>query len=329
MPDTRKLRGLSLAVAIAFAGACGSGGDDEAAAPTTTTTSAPTTTATGPAAEEASITVEDPGAEPRQALRLQLEEGDASEATMTMAMSTSMEANGEPLPGGEIPAIQITIRNEVVEVDDEAGTFTTRFSYAGADIVDDGTVDPQTAAAMREGLSVLDGLAGTATLTSRGESVSSDFDVPEDLDPSSRQMLEQVSQQVETLTVPLPEEEVGVGAIWRVETASSLGGIDTVLAVTYELKELDDTRYVLGVAYEQTAPPQEANFEGAPEGTVATVEEYLVTGDGEVSGDLAQILPASSIMAAGGDVKMQLEDGSETIDLRQRLDFDIRLESAS
>ena len=222
------------------------------------------------------------------------------------------------------PAIQITIGSEVTEVDDQGDTITTRFSYAGADILDDGTLDPQTAQAMREGLSVLDQLSGTATINSRGESVSSDFDIPDDLDPTSRQLLEQVSQQVETLTVPLPAEEVGVGAIWRAETTSSLGGIDTLLQVTYELKELDGTRYDLAVGYEQTAPPQEADF---PAEAVATVEEYLVTGAGELIGDLGEILPASSTMAAGGDVVMHLEDDTGSMELRQRLDFEIRLES--
>lgn len=326
MPESRTLRAAILAVAAVLAAACGGGGGDEGAAATTTTAS-PGTTTTAPPAEEAAITVEDPGAEPRQALRLQLREGDASEATMTMTMSTSMEANGQPVPAGAIPPIQITIRSEVVEIDDEAGTISTRFSYPRADIVDDGPVDPQTAQAMRSGLSVLEGLSGTATLTPRGKSVSSEFDVPDDVDPNSRQMLEQVSQQVETLTVPLPEEEVGVGAIWRVETSSSLGGIETVLQITYELRELEGTRYVLGVTYEQTAPPQEAELDGAPAGAVATVQEYLVTGGGEISGDLAQILPASSTMAAGGDVVLQLDDGSERVELRQRLDFDIGLES--
>ena len=309
--------------------ACGGGGGDESADPTTTSTTAEsTTTTTAPTEiERASITLEEPGAEPRQALRLQLEEGDTSEALMTMAMSTTMEADGEPLPGGDIPPIQITIRSEVTEVDDEADTITTRFSYADADIVDDGTVDPQTAEAMRQGLSVLDQLSGTTTINSRGEPLSSELDVPDDVDPTSRQLLEQVSQQVETLTVPLPEEEVGVGAVWRAETTSDLGGIETVLGVTYELKELDGTRYVLAVDYEQTASSQEADFEGAPEDAVVTVDEYLVTGAGELIGDLTGLLPASSTMVAGGDVVMHLENDTESVELRQRLDFDISLES--
>ncbi len=329
MPEMRTLRAVVVAVAVLVA-ACGGGGDESADPTTTSTTAETTTTTTAPAeVERASITIEDPGAEPRQALRLQLEEGDASEAIMTMAMSTTMEADGEPMPGGDIPPIQITIRSEVTEVDDEAETITTRFSYADADIVDDGTVDPQMAEAMRQGLSVLDELSGTATINSRGEPVSSEFDVPDDVDPTSRQMLEQVSQQVETLTVPLPEEEVGVGAIWRAETTSDLGGIETVLAVTYELKELDGTRYVLAVDYEQTASSQEADFEGAPEDAVVTVEEYLVTGAGELTGDLTGILPASSTMVAGGDVVMHLEDDTESVELRQRLDFDISLESTA
>ncbi len=325
MPEMRTFRIVIVAVTLLVA-ACGGGGD-ESADPTTTSTTAATTTSAPSDVERASITLEDPGAEPRQALRFQLEEGDASEAIMTMAMSTTMEADGEPLPGGDIPPIQITIRSEVTEVDDEAETITTRFSYADADIVDDGTVDPQMAEAMRQGLSVLDELSGTATINSRGEPVSSEFDIPDDLDPTSRQMLEQVSQQVDTLTVPLPEEEVGVGAIWRAETTSDIGGIETVLGVTYELKELDGTRYVLAVDYEQTASSQEADFEGAPEDAVVTVEEYLVTGAGDLTGDLAEILPASSTMVAGGDVVMHLEDDTESMELRQRLDFDIRLES--
>lgn len=325
MPDMHTFRIVIVAVAVSVA-ACGGGGD-ESADPTTPSTTAETTTSAPSDVERASITLEDPGAEPRQALRLQLEEGDASEAIMTMAMSTTMEADGEPMPGGDIPPIQITIRSEVTEVDDEAETITTRFSYADADIVDDGTVDPQTAQAMREGLSVLDQLSGTATINSRGEPVTSEFDIPDDLDPTSLQMLEQVSQQVETLTVPLPEEEVGVGAIWRAATTSDLGGIETVLVVTYELKELDGTRYVLAVDYEQTASSQEADFEGAPEDAVVTVEEYLVTGAGEIIGDLRELLPASSTMAAGGDVVMHLADDTESMELRQRLDFDIRLES--
>ncbi|MBW3547197.1 MAG: hypothetical protein KY452_03540 [Actinobacteria bacterium] len=74
----RTLRILIVAVAVSVA-ACGGGGD-ESADPTTTSTTAETTTSAPSDAERASITLEDPGAEPRQALRLQLQEGDASEA---------------------------------------------------------------------------------------------------------------------------------------------------------------------------------------------------------------------------------------------------------
>ncbi|MDP8986829.1 MAG: hypothetical protein M3N11_00545, partial [Actinomycetota bacterium] len=250
MPEMPKLRMLAVAAAV-LVGACGGGGDDEAS-PTTTAAAADGTPTTAPRdVEGASITLESPGAVPRQVLRFQVQEGDTSEATMTMAMSTTVEADGQALPGSAIPPVQITIRSEVVDVADDSDTITTRFSYADANVVDDGTVDPQAAEAMREGLSVLHELSGTATINSRGEPVSSEFDVPDDLDPTSRQMLEQVSHQVETLTVPLPEEEVGVGAIWRADTSSSLGGIDTVLRLTYELKELEATRYVLAVSYEQ------------------------------------------------------------------------------
>ncbi|MDP9019416.1 MAG: hypothetical protein M3N25_01210 [Actinomycetota bacterium] len=328
MSEMPKLRMLAVAAAV-LVGACGGGGDDEAS-PTTTAAAADGTPTTAPRdVEGASITLESPGAVPRQVLRFQVQEGDTSEATMTMAMSTTVEADGQALPGSAIPPVQITIRSEVVDVADDSDTITTRFSYADANVVDDGTVDPQAAEAMREGLSVLHELSGTATINSRGEPVSSEFDVPDDLDPTSRQMLEQVSHQVETLTVPLPEEEVGVGAIWRADTSSSLGGIDTVLRLTYELKELEATRYVLAVSYEQTAPLQEADFEGAPDDAVATVQDYRVTGGGELVGDLTEILPASSTMAAGGDVVMHVEDDRESIELRQRLDFDIRLESSS
>ena len=66
--------------------------------------------------------------------------------------------------------------------------------------------------------------------------------------------------------------------------------------MTYELKELAGTRYVVAVGYEQTASSQEADSDGAPENAVVTVEEYLVTGAGDLTGDLAEILPASSTM---------------------------------
>jgi hypothetical protein len=327
MLSNRRFRWVStLAVALLVA-ACGGNGDDVAG--DTTTTTAPTTTTAveaGEAGEGAEITVLDPGAEPRSELRFELEAGDVSEALLTMTMGIAVEIDGEALPQTPVPPMQMRMRTEVVHVDPGTDRITARVSYSDVDIVDDGTVDSETAAQIRANLDLLNRVSGTMVVTSRGLPVESDFDLPDDLDPNSRQLMEQMTQQVEALTVPFPDEEVGEGATWRARTVSSVGGIETVLDLTYELQELDGTSYVLGVSYDQTAEPQEAEFPGAPPGTVSRVTEYLVDGDGGLRGDLTAMLPRTSTVTAGGDVVMTVEDDAESIEVRQRIDIEIRLE---
>ena len=252
--------------------------------PTTATTAddAPVTAA-GPSVE---VELLDPGADPRRELRLSPEPGDRGAVDMRMTMDIDLALDGQPAPGVEIPPMLMGFELVVDEVSADAVTMSYTYDRVGLDGPDPG--------GMEQALKGIEGLSGSATTTRRGAYLDGRIDVPSGADPAMAQMLTQFDQQMASLTVPMPEEPVGVGARWRVTTGLELNGVRVEQTATYTLQSFEGDDFTVDVEMEQRFVPGTIQSPGAS----VEILEGTGTGRGSMTGSLR--FP----MAMQGDVQM-------------------------
>jgi hypothetical protein len=269
------------------------------------------------------VEVTDVGTAPRRLLRLDVSKGDEFTTSFTLRFGLEQEIEGETR-AAPIPPIRYELASSVTKVND-VGRVTYTFTVEELEAVDDGTVEPSVLDRVADELEDLAGLEGEVTVTARGVLVESDIEIPSGLDAAVRASLQQLSQQLSSLTIPYPRDRVGVGATWTATTALEAGGIDTDLVYSYELREFDGNAYVVGVGYEQTAEPQDVDLPGVPDDAGVRLEEFDVSGSGEMSGELTSPLSTSGTLSAAGDQVFTADDEAE--ELRQSLSIDLVIES--
>lgn len=308
----RRFTALCAATALVLTG-CGTDGttaDDPAA--TAAPTDAATERETDPAVQftesaMAGPTVEvlDVGAEPRYPMRLDPQEGQEAVLQMRMDMAMEMTVDGEPEPTGELPSTIMTMHALVDQVTDD--TIRTVVTYRAAEL------DGQDPGGVQELLDTLEGLSGTVTTTRTGAFVEGGFTTT-GIHPFLQEMVQSFDQQLSSLAIPMPEDDLGVGARWRVTTSFELGGLVIQMEADYHLAAFDGVSYQLEMALTQALVP--GTIEGG-----ARMLDGGGSGSGTVSGRLD--FPFAFDGSSSVDTTMLFEvdgpDGTHVIEQRQSI----------
>jgi hypothetical protein len=264
----------------------------------------------------------DPGAEPREALRLAPAVGASEQSAMTVRFD--IEQSGVSDAETNAPPIRTAIAMVLQEVTPD-GNLHVGFSYPSFEVLRrKGTSTAERRTIERE-LTVLNGLSGEMTMTAQGTVVDSTLDIPPGLDPALSQTLSQLENQLDVVTASFPPEDVGVGARWRTTSELTLNGIDIRQVGEFRLEKRNGTTLELEVRGTQTARRQTVD---APGGIELRVRSFKTTFRGSTTMDLTRLLPVSSRVRATGDQTFDVRSGDESGELRQHLDFRVALDPA-
>ncbi len=255
-----------------------------------------------PVTDEAgfTVTVEELGAEPRQELRIASEVGATQEVTQTQDIGMDIEAGGQSQTM-QNPTTEIDMTYTVTRVDGDQ--IEVDGTYDDVRVLETSGADAATVDATREAMAAFTGAAFTGTYTDRGSIVSIEFDGL-DLDGSFDdafgamldQMVDSLTEGAESLSMPFPVEAVGVGARWRVESSSELGGLPFEQTSIIEITELDADRLVGTIDQELRFVEGEADVFGL---TVDVIGGQF-TGGGSIEWDLTgAVLPYLDITTTG------------------------------
>ncbi len=197
----------------------------------------------------------EPGAAPQSELRYALTPG----TTQRVVLSTNSRIRQRLADGtiltGRVPNLDLDIEATVGALTPE-GAITVAYGYTGIDVDDDSAQDAASARQLRRAIEPIVGLTGTLSLTPRGEVLTSDVVIPDDLDASAAQLVDQLAQQTQSFTVPFPVEPVGVGARWRATSETTVSGITVRQTATYVLEARRGNEVELSVTITQRAPRQ-------------------------------------------------------------------------
>lgn len=270
------------------------------------------------------VTLVDAGAEPREPLRLQLTAGQEQTVVMTIRMGVGMEVAGSRMPKTAVPPMEMTMALRVLEITAE-GDIRSEFNLEKFAVLPDPAVDPGVVEQLKAVLGAMSKLSGTSTITPRGIVKSAQFNIPDDLDPQVRQTMESMRQQINQLSVPFPEEALGVGAEWTVTSHLEQQGMKLQQVVTWRLTERKGSVVKVTNGIQQIAPPQSIVAPGLPPGATVTLNRLASAGTGTTEADLTRPAPLRSEMSLDNSIAMTTEvNGVKTpmiMDMSMRVDI--------
>jgi len=220
------------------------------------------------------------GAEPRKALRYAIPKDYKGRLVMDMSMSLLMSVMGQSMPPMDLPSSRIGVDMTVTDVS-SAGDVTYSIAFSDA-----------------EGAPVnadLKSITGTTTITSRGVPREAKMDTSKVTDPQLSQMVGSMTSSLNSISMPFPEEAVGIGARWEVRQAMASGGMNIFQKVACELTAFDGKSATIGVKIEQTAPAQPMNSPMMPPGTDARLDSMTGAGTGTMNVPLDGLVSTSEM----------------------------------
>lgn len=266
------------------------------------------------------IEVLDPGAEPREALRLAPAAGASEQAAMTVRLGIKLSGVSER--SLKTPPLRATIAASLQEVTPN-GDLRVSLTYPSFEVLKGGGGSPAERRKIQDALAGLGGLTGELTLTPQGVPLDSKLDIPPGLDPTVSGLLSQLRDQFRDITVRLPEPAVGVGARWRATAQLTLNGIQGQQVYEYRLKRLTGSTAELDIRGTQTAKRQTVD---TPGGVRLRVKSFKTTFRGATTLDLTRILPVSSRVRGSGDQTFELRSGGQSGEVRQHIDLGVEIE---
>lgn len=266
------------------------------------------------------------GAEPRTVLRLHPQVGDKQTLALVMKIGMSIEMPGQPAPQNmKLPPLKLDLGLEIKEVA-ENGDIVYSANYSELSVVEDASATPEITQVIKAALGDLSSVAAVGTNTHRGISKGLAAHLPAGTNPQMRQMLDQMNDSLGTVSSPLPEEAVGIGAKWETKMPIKSQGMTIEQTVVSELVSLEDNRATLKVSLSQRAANQKISNPAMP-GLKFDLTKMTGTGQGEITVDLKQLLPAQAVMDSKTDMTAAFAIGTQKQSMKTITDLQLTLQN--
>jgi len=229
------------------------------------------------------------GGEPRKALRFRPKAGDKQNLEMTTKMNMEMKVGEMEPPSMKMPVIKLLMALTVNSITADGDiAYTSLISDVA--ISDDTDVMPQVADAIKAAFAGIKGMSGTGVMSNRAINKHSDFKLPPEANPQTKQMIEQMKDSLANISSPLPDEAVGPGAKWEVKRPIKAQGMTMQQTATYELVSVEGDRLNVRIKINQSAGKQKVENPTMP-GLQIDLEKMSGTGAGHITLDLSHVLP--------------------------------------
>lgn len=232
------------------------------------------------AADPPKITLLDTGKGDKAELRYDMAAETAQTASMSMKMASKQSMGGRQMPAQNLPEFRSEMKGSVTERTDDMYKFTIEMGRL--EVIDDGSVPKQVIDMLRQSLP-----AGT---TIRGQMDSRGMQTDAQVEGGQPMMGVDTSNM---LSMPFPEQAIGLGAKWTVEQVSETNGLKINQTVTCTLKERKGDVIVIEMELDQSADPQTISVPQMP-GAEIEVKEYQGAGKASAKIDLKRLLPLES-----------------------------------
>ena len=249
------------------------------------------------------------GSGARQQLRVKPTVGTKQTMVMGLKMAMSIDSAMVKLPKTQLPVMKMTMEAKVTDVD-KSGDVHYDYAFTKVD-VDGAGAKQEVVDAVKKSSASLVGITGHVIVNTRNFTTFADINIPPDVEPTVRQMLDSITQSFSQLSAPFPEEAVGVGAKWRVKMTLSLNGITLKQDANYTLTKLDGNQLAATITLDQKADPQPFTGPSVPAGLKMSVVSWTGSGGGDLVYDMSKFLATRATMSATSAAKMSIEMGTD------------------
>lgn len=233
------------------------------------------------------VHVLNPGQEPRQALRWNVQPGFEQKVSATVA--SSIEALiAVMMVRAPLYAVSYELSLRAKSLADD-GSLHVEVTVDRATANLEGVGDAERAKQIETALGTLGKVRGRYVLGPRGQVTGAQLDIPPNAAGIAREMIDNVRWAFVQMTPVFPEEPIGQGAKWTVHQGIEQGGVRVNQLATIEMVKRDGKRVELGLDIQQSAAPQ--SFENA--GTMRTLDLTVLKGiaSGSLTWDLGELAP--------------------------------------
>lgn len=265
------------------------------------------------------VVLTSPGAEPRSPLRYNL----AAVSATAFRTDMSMRINN-PMLGAEQVLPTMRMNMSMTAPTALGDTVQTGFALNSIEVLETPGSPPEMLPLMRAALAEVGAFSGSMTLDARGALRDSSLNL-DGLAPAARQQVESMATSMEQMTVPLPEEAVGVGATWNVAQTISQNGLTVMQNTTFTLVERTAQGARMNVAVTQTAAPQQLQDPSLPPGATVTAG-LQSTGTGTMALRFDSLVPTSSLrLDMAMEMQMAMGAGATPIPMNMTMRMDVEI----
>lgn len=280
----------------------------------------------GGGGDDVKVSLLEAGAEPRQALRLKLAKGSSMTAEMIMKMAMKMNLNGMQPPEVPLPPTRMLMKMDVTDA--AADLFNYTFEVTEAAPMETPGVQPMVMEAMQTALKGTVGLKGKGAVDARGMNKGASFELPPNMDPQTRQLMDGMRDAVGRMSAPLPLEAVGVGGKWKVDQALEQNGMKINQTATYTVTGIAGDQVQLSVEVAMDAPAQEVKAPGMPPGAKMLLESMTGKGTGKTTLNLTRLLPDLAEVSVDTAMKSQVEAMGQKQNMSMDMKMDVTIKPA-
>ncbi len=275
---------------------------------------------TQPAAEPGSrptVTLLNPGASPRQLLRIAPRPGTTGVIDLTMRITAKQLLDGAETPEPPSPAVLMSFATTVTGVQGERISYT--FECIRGDLVEDPAIPPAILDLMRGGIKMVVGLRGTGVLTNRAESLGATVTTVPGMDAGLLAHAAAIDQLLDQVTTPLPAEPVGVGGSWEVTNTIKQDGLIVQETITCTLAASDGNTVRIDMDIRRHADPQPVLDQNMPPGASADLSSYAFAGTGRTVLRLDRLHPIEGVINVTSESTMQMKVGGISHEIVQHV----------
>jgi len=240
------------------------------------------------------ITVVSTGGEPRKQLRYAVPASYRGHMTMDTTMSMAISMGEQAMPSMDMPTMRVAADLAVTSVS-ASGDITYNMAFTGMSVPNSAGIDPAVVAAIDSVGADLKSISGTVTVSNRGIAKDMQLDLTKMSNPQFSQMMDSLKTSLNSLSLALPEEAVGVGAHWQVRQAVSSSGATLFQSVECELTTMTANSVTIKTTVQQMAPPQAMQSPMLPPGTDVSIESMSGTGSGTLMIPFDALIPTGDV----------------------------------
>ncbi|MEM9455658.1 MAG: hypothetical protein AAGF11_15860 [Myxococcota bacterium] len=305
----KPLRLLVAVLLLLTASACASKDDAPPAVEkiTVATRSAPT------------ITLDDPGQEPRAPLRLRPAAGTRETLELAIGMTMGMRSDGQDLPAIPVPTTRTRLSSQVQQAGPDG--ITVKHAVEDMSVEATSAVPQAVVDQVRATIEPLRKYQAVTRMDPRGIVLGGDALIPRDMPVTTRQTMQQLTESMGQLTAPLPREAVGIGARWTAVSDITQNGMKLRQTVHYTLVARAEDQATLELTLEQVLLDSKVDVPGTL-GSSARVGRFDSAGRGTVELDLRHVSPTSVQMT----IELSMAMDISAMGQEQRMEMDMNLD---